>query len=70
MNIQTARRIIGSQLPPRKVAHEWLGRKVSTSWRGEGTVTEAFHNVNNGITIKVKYPNGSGYTFTDLVTVI
>ena len=69
MNLQTARKIIKSQIPARPVAHEWLGVTVST-YRGIGEVVEAFHNVNNGVTIKVKYPNGSGYTFTDLVTVI
>lgn len=69
MNIQTARKIIGSQLPPRKVASEWLGLTVESPM-GVGTVVEAFHNVNNGITIKVNRANGSGYTFTNLVTVI
>ncbi len=70
MNLQTARKIIKAQIPARPVAHEWIGRTVLAPWRGEGTVVEAFHNVNDGITIKVVYPNGSGYTFTDLVTVI
>jgi len=70
MNLQTARKIVGSHIAPRPIAHEWIGRTVLASWRGEGTVVEAFHNVNDGITIKVVYPNGSGYTFTDLVTVI
>ena len=69
MNIQTAINIIGSQLPPREVAHEWLGVTVKSPM-GVGVVVEAFHNVQDGITIKVKRENGSGYTFTDLVTVI
>ena len=69
MNIQTARNIIGSQLPERPIASEWMGVTVST-WRGNGEVVRAFHNVQNGVTLKVKYPNGSGYTFSDLVTVI
>jgi hypothetical protein len=70
MNIQTARKIIGSQLPPRKIAHEWIGVEVRSSWRGVGVVSEAFHNVNDGISIKVIYPNGSGWTFTDKVSVV
>jgi hypothetical protein len=70
MNKYQAKAIMSKHLPVCPPAPEWIGRKVSTSWRGEGTVVEAFHNVNNGITIKVKYPNGSGYTFTNLVTVI
>lgn len=69
MNLQTARKIVGSHIPPRPIANEWLGVTVST-YRGIGEVVEAFHNVNNGVTIKVKYPNGSGYTFAELVTVI
>jgi len=69
MNIQTARNIIGSQIPERPIAPEWMGVTVST-WRGNGEVVRAFHNVQNSVTLKVKYPNGSGYTFSDLVTVI
>jgi hypothetical protein len=69
MNIQTARKIVGSQIPKCPIAPEWMGVTVST-WRGNGEVVRAFHNVNGGVTLKVKYPNGSGYTFTHLVTVI
>ena len=69
MNIQTARNIIGSQIPERPIAQEWMGVTVST-WRGNGEVIRAFHNVQGSVTLKVKYPNGSGYTFNDLVTVI
>lgn len=69
MNLQTARKIVRSQIAPRPIASEWLGVIVST-YRGNGKVVKAFHNVNNGVTLKVKYPNGSGYTFAELVTVI
>jgi len=69
MNIQTARKIIKSQIPARPIASEWIGVEVQT-FRGIGTVSYAFHNVQDSVTLKVVYPNGSGYTFSDLVTVI
>lgn len=60
---------VARNVPTMPIAPEWIGATVST-FRGNGEVVRAFHNVNNGITLKVRYANGSGYTFTDQVTVI
>lgn len=69
MNKYQAKQIMSKHIAPRPIASEWIGAHVSTPM-GNGTVVEAFHNVNNGVTLKVNRPNGSGYTFAHLVTVI
>jgi hypothetical protein len=69
MNKAQVKAIMRKSIPARPIAHEWIGVQVDT-FRGVGTVSHAFHNVNDGVTIKVIYPNGSGWTFTDKVTVI
>ena len=69
MNKYQAKQIMSKHIAPRPVATEWLGLTVQSPM-GLGTVVEAFHNVNNGVTLRVKRANGSGYTFAHLVTVI
>lgn len=53
----------------RPIASEYIGANVQT-YRGIGEVVHAFHGVSGNVTLKVIYPNGSGYTFAHLVTVI
>ena len=69
MNKYQAKAIMSKHIAPRPIASEWIGANIRTPM-GSGTVLHAFHNVNDGVTLKVKYPNGSGYTFAHLVTVI
>jgi hypothetical protein len=69
MNKYQVKNVISKSIPACSPAPEWIGLTVQGAL-GIGTVVEAFHNVNDGITIKVDRENGSGYTFTDKVTVI
>jgi len=69
MNKAQVKAIIAKHIPACPPAPEWVGVEVR-SCMGVGVVSEAFHNVNDGITLKVIYPNGSGWTFADKVSVV